>query len=118
MNLAARGVELRTVPSRDRRIHIDDLRAAIDTRTRLVTLSAVEFASGFRNDLEAVGTICRERGIYFFVDAIQGLGVLPLSARALPIDFLAADGHKWLLGPEGAAIFYLRRDLIDLLRPV
>lgn len=118
MNLAARGVEVRTVPSRDRRIKLDDLRVAIDTRTRLVTLSAVEFASGFRNDLEGVGTLCRERGIYFFVDAIQALGVLPLSVRALPIDFLAADGHKWLLGPEGAGLFYIRRELIDLLHPV
>ena len=81
-----------------------------------MTLSHVEFASGFRNNLDTIGALCRERGIYFFVDAIQGLGVLPLDVRQTPIDFLAADGHKWLLGPEGAAIFYLRRELIDLAR--
>jgi selenocysteine lyase/cysteine desulfurase len=62
--------------------------------------------------------LCRERGVYFFVDAIQGLGVLPLDLRATPIDFLAADGHKWLLGPEGAGLFYVRRELIDVLQPV
>jgi selenocysteine lyase/cysteine desulfurase len=118
LNLASRGVELRTIASRDGRIAIDDLRAALDQRTRLVSLSFVEFASGFRNDLDAVGSLCRERGIYFFVDAIQGLGVFPLDVRETPADFLSADGHKCLLGPEGAGIFYIRRELVDLLRPV
>jgi selenocysteine lyase/cysteine desulfurase len=118
MNLAGRGVEVRTVPSRDGRVCIDDLRAAMDSRTRLVTLSFVEYASGFRNDLDAVGALCRERGVYFFVDAIQGLGVLPLDVRQTPVDFLSADGHKWLLGPEGAGVFYVRRELLDLLHPV
>lgn len=118
MNLKARGVELRLVPTRDRRVQIDDLRAAMDARTRLVSLSFVEFASGYRNDLDAVGSLCRERGILFFVDAIQGLGVLPLDVQQSPIDFLAADGHKWLLGPEGAGIFYIRRELVERLHPV
>jgi selenocysteine lyase/cysteine desulfurase len=118
MNLAGRGVELRRVPTRERRVEVDDLRAAIDGRTRLLTVSAVEYASGFRNDLDAIGALCRERGVYFFVDAIQGLGVFPLDMRRTPVDFLAADGHKWLLAPEGAGIFYLRRELLDLLHPV
>jgi selenocysteine lyase/cysteine desulfurase len=118
MNLAARGVELRMVASRDRRLWLDDIRAAMDQRTRLVSLSFVEFASGFRNDLDALGALCRERGAFFFVDAIQGLGVFPLSVRNTPIDFLSSDGHKWLLGPEGAGIFYIRRELVDFLHPV
>jgi selenocysteine lyase/cysteine desulfurase len=118
MNLAGRGVELRRVPSRGPRVAIDDIAAAIDSRTRVVSLSYVEFASGFRNDLAAVGTMCRRRDIIFVVDAIQGLGVLPLDVSKLPVDALSADGHKWLLGPEGAGIFYLRRDLVDRLHPV
>jgi selenocysteine lyase/cysteine desulfurase len=118
MNLASRGVELRMVSSRDGRVWLDDIKSAMDGRTRLVSLSFVEFASGFRNDLDAVAALCRERGVFFFVDAIQGLGVFPLSVRKTPIDFLSADGHKWLLGPEGAGIFYIRRDLVDLLHPV
>jgi selenocysteine lyase/cysteine desulfurase len=118
MNQALRGVEVRSVQSRGNRIAIDDLRAAIDSRTRIVSLSFVEFSSGFRNDLDAIGNLCRERGVYFFVDAIQGLGVLPLDVRKAPIDFLAADSHKWLLGPEGAGLFWIHRDLIDLLHPV
>jgi len=118
MNLAGRGVELRTVASRGNRIALDDIRAAMDSRTRIVSLSFVEYASGFRNDLCAIGGLCRERGVHFLVDAIQGLGVLPLDVGKMPIDFLAADGHKWLLGPEGAGIFYIRRELVDLLHPV
>jgi selenocysteine lyase/cysteine desulfurase len=78
----------------------------------------VEYASGYRNDLDALGTLCRDRGIYFFVDAIQGLGVLPLDVQKTPVDFLAADGHKWLLGQEGAGIFFIRRDLVPMLHPI
>jgi selenocysteine lyase/cysteine desulfurase len=118
MNQAFRGVEVRAVTSRGSRILLDDIRNAIDGKTRIVSLSLAEFASGFRNDLDAVGTLCRERGVYFFVDAIQGLGVFPLDVRQAPVDFLAADSHKWLLGPEGIGIFWIRRDLIDLLHPI
>jgi selenocysteine lyase/cysteine desulfurase len=118
LNLAGRGVELRRVPSRDGRVLLDDLLAATDGHTRLVTISWVEYASGFRNDLDAIGEACRQRGILFFVDAIQGLGALPLDVSRSPIDFLAADGHKWLLGPEGAGVFWIRRDLVDRLHPV
>jgi cysteine desulfurase/selenocysteine lyase len=118
MNLASRGVEAKRVASRSGRILVDDIIQAIDERTRLVSLSSVEFASGFRNDLSAVGEYCRQRGIFFFVDAIQSLGVLPLDLSQSPIDALAADGHKWLLGPEGAGIFYLRREWVDRLRVV
>jgi cysteine desulfurase/selenocysteine lyase len=115
MNLAHRGVAVRAVASRGNRIAIDDIRAAIDSRTRIVSLSFVEFASGFRNDLDALGTLCHELGVYFFVDAIQGLGVFPLDVKRAPVDFLAADSHKWLLGPEGIGIFWIRKGLIDVL---
>jgi selenocysteine lyase/cysteine desulfurase len=118
LNLESRGVEVRRVASRGNRIVLDDLRAALDSRTRLVSLSFVEFASGFRNDLDAIGGLCRERGLLFFVDAIQGLGVLPLDVQQTPVDFLAADGHKWLLGPEGAGIFWIRRELVDHLHAI
>ena len=118
LNLADRGVTLRTVPSRDGRVWVDDLIAATDHTTRVLTISHVEFASGFRNDLDALGEFCRSRGIAFFVDAIQGLGPHTIDVERTPIDFLAADGHKWLLGPEGAGFLYVRRDWIDRLRPL
>jgi cysteine desulfurase/selenocysteine lyase len=119
MNLADRGVSLRMVPTRsDGRIWVDDLAEAIDGSTRVLTISHVEFASGFRNDLDALSELCRDRGVALFVDAIQGLGPLTIDVRRTPIDFLAADGHKWLLGPEGAGVLFIRRDWIERLRPI
>ncbi len=118
LNLQDRGVEVRRVPSRGNRVELDDVRATVDARTRVLSASFVEFGSGFRNDLDALGELCRERGAFFFVDAIQGLGVFPLDVRRTPVDALAADGHKWLLGPEGAGVFYLRREWVDRLHPI
>jgi selenocysteine lyase/cysteine desulfurase len=84
----------------------------------LLTISHVEFASGLRNDLDAIGELCRSRGIAFCVDAIQGLGPFLIDVKRTPIDFLAADGHKWLLGPEGAGLFFVRREWLERLRPI
>ena len=88
MNLASRGVYLRLVPSRDGRIWLEDLAAAIDRSTRVLAISHVEFATGFRNDLDALVELCRERGVALCVDAIQGLGPFtdrrPQDADRLP----------------------------------
>lgn len=100
------GVQTRMVPERDGCIHIEDIASAIDARTRALTISHVEFASGFRNDIQALGDLCREHNIWFIVDAIQSLGVIEVDVKSCNVDILAADGHKWLLAPEGAAIFY------------
>lgn len=118
MNLARRGVSVRAVPSRGNRVPLADLAAALDARTRVLTVSFVEFASGFRHDLEALGDLCRRRGVFFFVDAIQGLGAFPLDVRAAHIDALSADSHKWLLGPEGAGLGYVRREWVERLHPI
>ena len=118
LNLASRGVEVRRVASHGNRVHIDDIRAAMDSRTRVLAISFVEFASGFRNDLDSLGELCREKDVFFFVDAIQGLGVFPLDVKKTPIDALAADSHKWLLGPEGAGIGYVRREWVERLHPI
>jgi selenocysteine lyase/cysteine desulfurase len=115
MNQRDRGVESRSVTSRGNRVDLADIRDAMDARTRVLAISSVEFASGFRNDLAALGELCRQRGVFFFVDAIQSLGVLPLDLQRVPIDGLAADSHKWLLGPEGAGIAFVRREWVDRL---
>ena len=94
------------------------LEAAAEPRTRLVALSHVEYASGQRHDLERIGRFCRERNILFCVDAIQSLGVWPVDVKAMHIDYLSADGHKWMLGPEGAGFFFCRKELIDRTRPL
>ena len=115
MNLESRGVTLRLVPSREGRIWLDDLARAIDRSTRVLTISHVEFSTGFRNDLDALAELCRKRRIALFVDAIQGLGPHTIDVQKTPVDFMAADGHKWLLGPEGAGLLYVRREWIDRL---
>jgi len=118
LNLISRGVEIRRVPSEDGRMPLETLLAACDARTRIVSISWVAYASGWRMDLDRLAEGVHSRGALLFLDAIQGLGVFPLDVRRTPIDFLAADGHKWLLGPEGAGIFYLRREHLGLLRPL
>jgi cysteine desulfurase / selenocysteine lyase len=116
MNLASRGVELRRVQTDGN--PLAELCAACDARTRLVTVSWVGYASGWRHDVDALAEAVHERGALLFLDAIQGLGLFPLDVRQTPVDFLAADGHKWLLGPEGAGLFFTRREHLDLLRPI
>lgn len=116
--LAHRGVEARWVrPESDRRIPPDLVAAAMDSRTRVVALSAVQFASGFRADLGAIGDLCRARGAYFVVDMIQGAGAVPMDVSETPFDIGAADGHKWLLGPEGIGYLYCRPEILDQLAP-
>lgn len=90
--------------------------ARVDRRTRLLAISSVQYASGLRMDLARIGKFCRERGILFCVDAIQTLGALPLDVVAIHADFVVADGHKWLLGPEGLATFYCRAERRDQLQ--
>src|SRR5690606_10525724 len=75
--------------------------AAMTPETRLLSISSVQYGTGLRMDLARLGEACRERGILFCVDAIQSLGVLPMDVQAINADFVVADGHKWMLGPEG-----------------
>jgi len=84
---------------------------------RLLAVSFVQYLSGLRMDLEAIGRIAKSHGCFFFVDAIQGLGAFPLNVQTANIDALAADGHKWLLGPEGFGILYVRKEKQDLIFP-
>jgi cysteine desulfurase / selenocysteine lyase len=118
LNLADRGVETRRIPTVGGKLDLDQLAAACDDRTRIVTVSWVAFSSGWRHDLDRLAELVHSRGALLFLDAIQALGVFPLDVRKTPVDFLAADGHKWLLAPEGAGIFFTRREHLDLLRPV
>lgn len=116
LNQRAKGVEVRIVDRHRGEARIDDLIERADGRTRMIAASWVGFASGNRLDLEQLVDRAHRRGILVFLDAIQGLGIYPLDLRETPVDFLAADGHKWLLGPEGAGIAVVRREHLDLIR--
>ena len=85
---------------------------------KLLAISFVQYLSGYRVSLEYIGDICSRNGCLFLVDAIQGLGAFPIDVRAAKIDALAADGHKWLLGPEGCGVLYVRRELQEQIEPV
>jgi len=85
---------------------------------RLLSISFVQFLSGYRAPIQAIGEICRRNRCIYLVDAIQGMGAFPIDVRACSIDALAADGHKWMLGPEGCAILYISKELQEHVEPV
>jgi cysteine desulfurase/selenocysteine lyase len=115
--LAERGVETRMAEILDGRLTVDAIAAQVDRSTRLVSVSAVDFARGQRRPLAALGEFCRTRGILLCVDAIQALGALDIDVERDAIDCLAADGHKWLCAPEGCGVLYVSRRWLDRVRP-
>ncbi|MGI9535288.1 MAG: aminotransferase class V-fold PLP-dependent enzyme [Thermodesulfobacteriota bacterium] len=117
LNLESSGVDLKFIEPENVEITVDDIKELCDDTTRLVSISTVQFTTGFRVDLKSIGKFCRENNILFFVDAIQSLGIIPIDVRECNIDFMAADGHKWMLSPEGTGIFYCNRDIVDQVNP-
>ncbi|HBR55953.1 MAG TPA: hypothetical protein DEA22_00530 [Blastocatellia bacterium] len=101
------GVELRLCPERDGRIDMDEFISLIDSHTRVVAISAVQFSSGFRADLERIGRAARAVDALFAVDIIQGLGAMGFDLPALKVDIASGASHKWLCSPEGCGILYL-----------
>ena len=112
--LAAKGVKLTWLSIYD---PLETIAQALPG-ARLLAISYVNYLSGYRVDLEAIGRLCREQNCFFFVDAIQGMGALPIDVESARIDALAADGHKWMLGPEGHGVLYVRRERMDEIEPV
>ena len=111
------GVEVRMCAERDGRIDSDEFEGLIDRNTRLVSISHVQYASGFRTDLERLGRIVREHDALFVVDTIQALGVIPTNVDAELIDVAAGGSHKWLLGPEGVGYLYLSERAQERIQP-
>jgi cysteine desulfurase / selenocysteine lyase len=111
------GIVIDVVPSYQGEVRVDDLAARIAPRTRVVTVSSVQWNNGYRLDLAALSRLCRDRGVWLVVDAIQQLGAIPLDVRATPVDFLACGGHKWLNAPFGCGFLYISRDALPRLRP-
>ena len=118
MDLQRHGVRVIEVdPLPDGRVDPEDVCEAITDRTRVVSLSHVQYASGHRIDLRPIADTVHHAGGWLCVDGIQSVGVLPVNVAADGVDFLAADGHKWMLGPEGCGFFYCREDLVRELHP-
>jgi selenocysteine lyase/cysteine desulfurase len=115
--LESQGVEYRVARNRDGRITLDDIAANVNGRTRVVAVSWVAFHNGFVFPIDAIGDFCRSKGILFVVDAIQGLGALPLDVSRTKIDVLAADAHKWMLGQEVCTLFYVGDSARERLPP-
>ncbi|MBL8960379.1 MAG: aminotransferase class V-fold PLP-dependent enzyme, partial [Gemmatimonadetes bacterium] len=112
------GVDFRLVPCRNRLFDEEALLAAIEQpRVKALVVSWVSFESGMRLNLDRLGAACRARGVYFVVDAIQGLGPLTLDVRQTPIDILACGTQKWLLSPWGSGFVYVRDALVQALEP-
>lgn len=111
--LKKKGVEVRVMDVVNNRIPPVTIEKLVDENTRAVSISSVQFKSGFRCDLESIGKICKENGAYFVVDAIQSLGALEMDVKKYSIDILCAGSYKWLLGPDGVGFLYCNEDITD-----
>jgi len=115
-SLASQGVEFRQADLHSADTPEDALFALVDNNTRLLTISSIQFASGLRMDLARIGEFCKRRGILFCIDAIQSLGAVQFDVQTYQADFVMADGHKWMFGPEGLGVFYTTAEVRDQLK--
>lgn len=117
LDLKRKGVEFRVVKNKDGRLLYEDFEKAVDDNTTCLAVSHVEFATGFKNDLNALSELCRDHNAYFFVDPIQSLGALTLDVHKTPMDFFSSGCYKWLMSELGISIFYIRKELINTFHP-
>ncbi len=117
MSLARDGIEARQVPAINGGLTLDALEPLVDDQTRVIAASAVQFFSGHRTDLQAIGDFCHARGIWLVVDAIQAAGHMPIDVQAMHIDVLATGGQKSLMAPPGIGFMYVRQALAEQMRP-
>jgi selenocysteine lyase/cysteine desulfurase len=117
MNLERKGVKVHFVEKRDGRFGLAEVKKALSPGVRLLSVSSVDFATGFRCDLEALGAFCRKKGLLFCVDAIQSLGAIPIDVKKCGIHFLACGGHKWLMSTMGCGAFFISKEVDNLVHP-
>src|SRR5690606_30136622 len=117
LNLERRGVIVDFIPHDRGVITLENIERALRPETRLLSVSWVQFLSGMKLDLKALGRLCRERGVFFCVDAIQGLGALRLDVEEAGIDFLASGAHKWIMAAQGIGLIYVSEKLQDRIVP-
>ncbi|MCP3064236.1 aminotransferase class V-fold PLP-dependent enzyme [Myxococcus sp. K38C18041901] len=117
-HLADRGVVVREIQAPSGGVTVEAVAQALTPRTKLVAVSSVQFATGVRTDLEAVGALCEKAGVLFCVDAIQSVGCVPVDVKKCRIHFLSADSHKWMLGISGIGVLYVAKEVLPRVRPV
>ncbi|MCI4626729.1 MAG: aminotransferase class V-fold PLP-dependent enzyme [Candidatus Magnetoovum sp. WYHC-5] len=117
LSLRSKGINVKVVPCKDYMVSCEDLIAACSKDTKVIAVSWVQYVSGYRIDIERLGEFCKHRGILLVVDAIQGVGVVPLSVEACNIDWLSADGHKWMCGPEGIGLVWTSKRAMSIIEP-
>lgn len=117
MNIERQGVLLQFVQREEGRFGVREIERALKPRTRLLSVSSVDFSTGFRCDLEAIGDFCKRKGILFCVDAIQSLGVIPMDVKKFGIHFMAAGSHKWLLSTMGCGTLFISNEVNDMVHP-
>jgi len=116
MNLKRFGIEIDFVKNREGKILAEDIEAAMTARTKLVSTSHVQFLSGYRADIRAIGELCKKHDAMFCVDAIQSAGVVPIDVDQMRIDFLATGGQKWLMAPQGIGFAYVSEEMQDKIK--
>lgn len=112
------GIEVRVLPTREGRVLADDFERAIDSNTKAIVMSSVQWCNGYKACLEEFGKLAQKYGLYFVVDAVQHLGACRLDVKKVHVDFLTAGGHKWLNSPFGTGILYVNKALVGKLEPV
>lgn len=118
LHLRDRGVTVREIEVREGGVTPEAVEAALTPRTRLVAVSSVQFATGYRTDLDALGALCERAGVLLCVDGIQSVGCVPVDVKKSRIHFLSADSHKWMLGISGIGLLYVDAAVLPRLRPV
>ncbi len=116
-NLRKKGVTVKTVKNVNGEIRIEDVEKMMDENTRMVAFSYVQFGNGFRCDLKEIKTLCNEYNAFLFTDAIQGLGAVTFNVKEMDIDFFSAAAYKWLMGPLGVGIFYIKKEHLERFDP-
>jgi selenocysteine lyase/cysteine desulfurase len=109
------GLEVRVVPSRQGTVSLEDVRAAVDERTRLVSIALVSNQNGYLHDARGISEIAHGSGSYLYADVVQAAGAVPIDVRAMGIDFCACSTYKWLMGERGFGFLYVREELQDEL---
>jgi len=117
LNLRRNGVDVRLIKSDYGKDPTNAILSAVDTHTKVITLSFVEWIDGFKFNLSKIGNFCSERNIIFVVDAIQGTGVMNLDVKSSKVSFLSSGGYKWLLSPTGTGFIYVNKNLLPLIEP-